>query len=135
MVADPNHAWVGLEYFCNEGDDLWTLSDKEMVALAKDELAKIGIIDPAQVVDSVVIRIPKAYPAYFGSYDEFPELRQFLDPFDNLLLIGRNGMHRYNNMDHSMLTAKLAVDYVRGELQSKDSIWDVNAEEDYHEEK
>jgi protoporphyrinogen oxidase len=135
LVADSSLVWVGLEYFCNEGDDLWNLSDEEMAGLAKNELAKIGIVDPTQVVDSVVIRIPKAYPAYFGSYDEFPVIRQFLDPFDNLLLIGRNGMHRYNNMDHSMLTAKLAVDYVRGEIKSKDSIWNVNAEEDYHEEK
>ena len=135
MVADPSHVWIGLEYFCNEGDDLWTLQDREMTDLAKKELTKIGIVDPEQVVDSVVIRIPKAYPAYFGSYDKFPEIRRFLDPFDNLLLIGRNGMHRYNNMDHSMLTAKLAVDYVCGEIQSKDLIWNVNAEEDYHEEK
>lgn len=135
MVADFSHVWVGLEYFCNEGDDLWNLSDDSMAELAKKELAKIGIVDPAQVVDSVVIRVPKAYPAYFGSYEQFNEIRQYLDPFVNLLLIGRNGMHRYNNMDHSMLTAKLAVDYVRGEIQSKDSIWNVNVEEDYHEEK
>ena len=101
-----------------------------------DFLVEVSIkLIVSRVSVELVIRIPKAYPAYFGSYDKFPAVRQFLDPLDNLLLIGRNGMHRYNNMDHSMLTAKLAVDYVRGELQSKDSIWDVNAEEDYHEEK
>ena len=101
LVADSSLVWMGLEYFCDEGDDLWILEDEQMSELAISELAKIGIIDPAQVVDSVVIRIPKAYPAYFGSYDRFSEVRDYLDKFDNLLLIGRNGMHRYNNMDHS----------------------------------
>lgn len=135
LVADPELVWVGLEYFCNEGDALWTLSDQEMSALAVKELAKIGFVEPEQVIDHVIIRVPKAYPAYFGGYDRFMEVRQHLDRFENLLLIGRNGMHRYNNMDHSMLTAKLAVDYVGGKIKTKDLIWDVNAEEEYHETK
>lgn len=133
LVADPSLVWVGLEYFCNEGDELWSLTDQKMLELVKTEISKIGIIDPSAVIDSVVIRVPKAYPAYFGSYDRFSEVKHYLDQFENLLLIGRNGMHRYNNMDHSMLTAKLAVEYVKGAIQTKDAIWRVNTEEEYHE--
>lgn len=135
LVADHDKIWIGLEYFCNEGDELWSLSDEGMSQLAIAELVKIGMVDPKRVQDSVVIRVPKAYPAYFGSYGGFGEVRTFLDQFENLLLIGRNGMHRYNNMDHSMLTAKLAVDYVAGKIPTKNLIWNVNAEEEYHEEK
>jgi protoporphyrinogen oxidase len=135
MVADPAKVWLGLEYFCNEGDDLWTLSDESMAALATDELARIGFIERGMVVDSVVIRMPKAYPAYLGSYREFSAIRNCTDQIANLFLMGRNGMHRYNNMDHSMLTAMTAVSLYLGGSADKDSVWRVNAESDYHESK
>ena len=102
MVADCSKVWLGLEYFCNEGDSLWNMEDKDFAAFAAGELAKIGIIDAADVCDSTVVRVPKAYPAYFGTYKEMDTVRNFTDPITNLYLIGRNGMHRYNNMDHSM---------------------------------
>ena len=112
LVADPTKVWIGLEYFCNEGDDLWSLSDDELKELGRVEMERIDIIDTGKVEDSVVIRVPKTYPAYFGTYDRFDTLREWLDRFENLFLIGRNGMHRYNNQDHSMLTAILAVDNI-----------------------
>jgi protoporphyrinogen oxidase len=133
MVADPDTVWLGLEYFCNENDDLWNLSDQDLRALAADELHKIAIVDRADVLDGTVVRAPKAYPAYFGSYDRFHELRQYLDGIDNLFLIGRNGMHRYNNQDHSMLTAMVAVDNILAGRTDKSNIWSVNTEQGYHE--
>ncbi len=135
MVADPSTVWIGLEYFCNEGDDLWTQSDPELVKFAAEELARIGMIDRSKVLDSTVIRTPKAYPAYFGTYDRFGELREYLDRFENLYLIGRNGMHRYNNMDHSMLTAMTAVDNILRGRKDKANIWEQNNEQAYHESK
>jgi protoporphyrinogen oxidase len=133
MVADPDKVWIGLEYFCNEGDKLWNLSNAEMVRLGIDELTRIGILNSTSAVDSTVIRVPKTYPAYFGSYEQFPELRAWLDQFENLFLIGRNGMHRYNNQDHSMLTAMIAVDNILARRVDKSNIWDVNTEDEYHE--
>ena len=112
MVKNDENTWIGLEYFCNEGDELWTMSDDDFTKFAIGELTKIDIIHPDDVLDSVVIRVPKTYPAYFGSYDRFNEIREFTDSYQNLFLIGRNGMHRYNNMDHSMLTAMAAVDNI-----------------------
>jgi protoporphyrinogen oxidase len=135
LVKDPDTVWLGLEYFCDDSDDLWNRDDRQMAQLAVEELAKIDMIETADVLDQVVIRQAKTYPAYFGTYDQFPELRQYLDQFENLFLIGRNGMHRYNNMDHSMLTAMTAVDAIAHGIRDKESIWAVNAEEDYHEEK
>ncbi|NQT13794.1 MAG: NAD(P)/FAD-dependent oxidoreductase [Planctomycetes bacterium] len=135
MVADPSKVWIGMEYFANENDDLWNLPEEEIIALAGKELAKIGIIEPDTVLDATVIRMPKAYPAYFGAYDRFDELRAWLDEFENLLLIGRNGMHRYNNMDHSMLTAMVAVENVMEGRTDKSNIWAVNADQEYHESK
>ena len=105
MVSDLKKVWIGLEYFCNEGDDLWSMSDKDFIQFAIDELHKIDIIDKNEVIDSTIIRMPKTYPAYFGTYSEFELIKDFTDSFQNLFLIGRNGMHRYNNQDHSMLTA------------------------------
>lgn len=134
MVADPDKVWMGLEYFCNEGDELWSMSDEDLKELGKHEMAKIGLIDVADVEDAVVIRMPKAYPAYFGSYARFDEVRTYLDGFSNLFPIGRNGMHRYNNQDHSMLTAKTAVDNILANIGSKENIWAVNVDDDYHEE-
>jgi protoporphyrinogen oxidase len=133
MVADPANVWVGLEYFCYETDDLWRQPDEEMVALAAAEMEKIGIISKADILDATVIRVPKTYPAYFGTYDRFDELRQYLDQFENLFLIGRNGMHKYNNQDHSMLTAMTAVDNILEERLDKANIWAVNTEQEYHE--
>jgi protoporphyrinogen oxidase len=133
MVHDPSKVWIGLEYFCNEGDQLWTLSEEDFQELAIHELAKIGIIDPVDVRDGVVIKVKKTYPAYFGTYPKFNLIREFTDQFKNLFLIGRNGMHRYNNMDHSMLTAMAAVDNIIKGEDFKDNLWDINTEEDYHE--
>jgi protoporphyrinogen oxidase len=136
MVNDPdNTVWLGLEYFCDEGDELWQLNDKDMISLAKDELVKMGIIIKSDVLDATVIHVPKAYPAYFGTYDRFDELRCWLDKFDSLYLLGRNGMHRYNNQDHSMLTARKAVEHVVNGRGKKGDIWRVNEEKEYHEEK
>lgn len=135
MVADADTVWIGLEYFCHVGDRLWSMCDEDFVRFAIDELASIGIIDKADVLDSVVVRVPKTYPAYFGSYDHFDVVREFTDEISNLFLIGRNGMHRYNNQDHSMLTAMTAVDNIVEGAVSKDNIWAVNTEEEYHEEK
>jgi protoporphyrinogen oxidase len=133
MVADPATTWLGLEYFCYDCDALWKLSDQAMIELATTELAKIGIIDAADVLDGTVLRMPKTYPAYFGSYERFDEIRDFVDRFPNLFLLGRNGMHKYNNQDHSMLTAMTAVDNIVAGRADKANIWDVNTEQDYHE--
>ena len=135
LVASADTVWIGAEYFCYEGDELWTKSDREMASFAVQELAKIGIIDSEEVIDSTVLRMPKTYPAYFGTYSRFGELRAFLDKFSNLFLIGRNGMHRYNNQDHSMLTAMVSVDNIIAGQLSKEAIWDVNTEMEYHESK
>jgi protoporphyrinogen oxidase len=135
MVRDPNTAWLGLEYFCAEGDGLWNKPDDEMSAFAVEELARIGVIRPDSVLDRVVIRIPKAYPAYFGTYHRFDVIRHYVDRIPNLFLVGRNGMHRYNNQDHSMLSAMLAVEGTGADVPDKAALWQVNAEEQYHEEK
>jgi protoporphyrinogen oxidase len=135
MVSDPDKVWVGVEYFCNQGDELWSRSDPEMKQLAIDELVRIGLIDEGCALESVVLRVPKAYPAYFGSYARFNEVRAFLDGFENLFLIGRNGMHRYNNQDHSMLTAMTAVDNIVRGRKDKANIWELNTEAEYHEDR
>jgi protoporphyrinogen oxidase len=134
MVADPGTVWLGLEYFCNESDDIWQLPDSRMIALATEELQKIGIIDAREVLDAVVLKMEKTYPAYFGTYDRFDEIRRHVDQFQNLFLVGRNGMHRYNNQDHSMLTAMLAVDHIADGITDKSDLWAVNTETEYHEE-
>lgn len=135
LVADKSKMWIGLEYFCNQGDDLWNKSDSEFIQFAVDELSRINIIEPKDVIDSTLIRVPKAYPAYFGSYKDFDTVRTFTDAFQNLFLIGRNGMHRYNNQDHSMLTAMAAVQNIISGIETKENIWAINAEEEYHEER
>jgi protoporphyrinogen oxidase len=134
MVADPNTVWLGLEYFCNESDRLWSMPDPELIKLGREELDRIGIIDTADVLDGTVIRMEKTYPAYFGSYDRFDEIREYVDRFENLFLLGRNGMHRYNNQDHSMLTAMVAVDNILAGETSKNNLWEINTEQEYHEE-
>ena len=135
MVADPNKVWIGLEYFCNETDELWRKSDAEMIELAKSELESMKILDAKDALDATVLRMPKTYPAYFGSYDRFPEVIHWANEFDNLFLIGRNGMHKYNNQDHSMLTAMTAVDNIIDNVRSRDNLWALNTEQEYHEEK
>lgn len=136
LVSDKTKIWMGLEYFCQEGDKLWSMPEGEMIELAKNELLKCGIIsDKQDVIDAVLIRTKKAYPAYFGTYSDFDVVRKWLDSIENLYCIGRNGQHRYNNMDHSMLSAIEAVKLMASNSINKDSIWNVNSEESYHESK
>ncbi len=135
LVADPENVWIGLEYFCYETDALWKMPDAEMIELAKAEMEKIGIIDRAEVLDACVIRVPKTYPAYFGSYERFHEVKDYVSRFENLFLVGRNGMHKYNNQDHSMLTAMTAVDNIIAGRTDKENIWALNTEMEYHESK
>ena len=135
LVDKQNHVWMGLEYFCQEGDELWSLSDADFSRLAIAELSKIDLIDALDVIDWHIVRVPKAYPAYFGSYDHFDEIQKWTDSIPNLFLVGRNGMHRYNNQDHSMITAKLAVEAIISGKTDKAPIWTVNVEDEYHESK
>ncbi|MEN6591687.1 MAG: hypothetical protein ABFC12_00420, partial [Methanobacterium sp.] len=106
---------------------------EDFISFATSELSRISVADKKDIIDSFVVRMPKTYPAYFGSYENFDVIRNYTDRFENLFLIGRNGMHRYNNMDHSMLTAIKAVDNIINHITTKDNLWAVNAEEDYHE--
>ncbi|MFO7616689.1 MAG: NAD(P)/FAD-dependent oxidoreductase [Bacteroidales bacterium] len=133
LVSDPATVWLGLEYFCQEGDDLWEMNDDDLIGLGVAELGRIGFCRPDDYLDGTVVRMPKTYPAYFGTYDRFGVIRHFTDSIDNLYLIGRNGMHRYNNQDHSMLTAMTVVDNLLAGITSKESVWKVNTEEEYHE--
>lgn len=133
LVADPDKIWLGLEYFCQEQDPIWSMSDESLIKLGTDELEKIGIIDANVVRDGCVLRVKKAYPAYFGTYPQLAELRHSLDQYENLYCLGRNGQHRYNNQDHSMLTAMLAVDNIIAGRVDRNNIWEVNTEEAYHE--
>lgn len=133
---NEKEVWMGVEYFCNEGDDLWSMDDNDFKKMAVRELAKIGVIKSEKdVLDYHVERVKRAYPAYFGTYDQIDKLRKWLDKIPNLFLIGRNGQHRYNNMDHSMMTAFEAVKSIKEGLTEKDNIWAVNTEEEYNEAK
>jgi len=134
MVDDvTRHVWIGLEYFCAEGDEFWEMDDAAFIGMATDELRKIGVLGADEPIrKSVRIKVKKAYPAYFGSYAEFGVVRRWLDGFRNLYCIGRNGQHRYNNMDHSMLCGMVAVKALLGEAE-KSAVWDVNTEDAYHE--
>ena len=135
MVADPSKVWIGLEYFCYESDELWRMSDDAIAEFAIAEVEKIGILKAKDVLDAHVVRLPKTYPAYFGTYDRFDELVAYVNRFENLFLVGRNGMHKYNNQDHSMLTAMTAVDNILAGNLEKESLWKINTEQEYHEEK
>ncbi len=135
LVSGADKVWIGLEYFCNDTDDLWKLSDEQMARFAIAEIAKIGILRAEDVEDSHVVRVPKTYPAYFGSYDRFDVIRNYLDGFQNLFLVGRNGMHKYNNQDHSMLTAMTAVENIVSGVTTKENIWAINTEMEYHEQR
>ena len=126
MVPAPGMSCLGLEYFCFEGDDLWNMSDDELKLLAKREIASLGLVDPTLIVDGAVVRVRKAYPVYNATYERgLRAIREFLETVPNLQLVGRNGMHRYNNQDHSMLTAILAARNIKG---GHYNLWDVNAE-------
>ena len=135
LVSSHGTVWIGLEYFCNDTDPLWKLSDEEMTKFAIAEIARIGILKAEDVLDSHVVHVPKTYPAYFGSYSRFDVIRNYLDSFQNLFLVGRNGMHKYNNQDHSMLTAMTAVENILNGVTAKDNIWAINTEMEYQEEK
>ncbi|MBI2796210.1 MAG: NAD(P)/FAD-dependent oxidoreductase [Gemmatimonadetes bacterium] len=135
LVADrANTVWIGLEYFVGEGDRLWGMADADLVAHGTRELEAIGFARASDVLDGCVLRMPKAYPAYFGTYPELPVVQRWVNGIPNLFLVGRNGMHRYNNQDHSMLTAMLAVDNIVAGRDDDTNLWDVNLEEEYHEE-
>ncbi len=136
LVKDAeNTVWIGLEYTCQENDKYWNMSDKEFSEFAINELASMNIIDKEDVLDSHRERIKKAYPAYFDTYEHMDKLVEYLDTFGNLYCIGRNGQHRYNNMDHSMATAFEAVKNIKEGITTKDNIWNVNTEKEYHETK
>ncbi len=136
MVADADNLWLGLEFFCKEGDPLWEMDDGALKALGHQEMVQIGLVRADAPLDSVVLRVPKAYPGYFGeAYERFDELQAALDAVPNLFLIGRNGMHRYNNQDHSMLTAREAARQIVAGVVDKASIWGINVDDEYHEEK
>jgi len=132
MVPEPGRTCLGLEYFCFEGDGLWTARDEDLVALATEELQSLELAGDAKVVDGTVIRMPKAYPIYDGEYrGHLDVVRGFVDLVDNLHLVGRNGLHKYNNQDHSMLTAMMAVENMQGGTHD---LWEVNTDYEYHEE-
>jgi len=132
MVPDSKMTCLGLEYFCFEGDGLWTSADRDLIDLGRREMARIGLIDPAKVVDGTVVRMPKAYPVYDEGFEaSLAVVRDYLSRFENLQVAGRNGMHKYNNQDHSMVTAMLAVQNLCG---AANDVWAVNAEDEYHEE-
>ncbi len=132
MVPDPSKTCLGLEYFCFEGDDLWTMSDRDLIALGSRELAQIGLLHGRRVLDGCVVRMPKAYPVYDDTYLHALEIiKKYLLGFANLQVVGRNGMHKYNNQDHSMVTAMLAVQNLLG---ARHDVWAVNADDEYHEE-
>ena len=131
MIPDEGKTCIGMEYFCFKGDGLWSTSDDELIELAKSELGQLGLIDPATVFDGSVVRVPKAYPVYDADYsDHLDKVREFIDQIPNLHLIGRNGMHKYNNQDHSMLTAMLTLENMRG---AQHDTWAVNTDFEYHE--
>ena len=134
MVESPiDNVWLGLEYFCNQDDDKWNMSDKDFINTAIDELVSMNIINKEDVLDSHLERVKKAYPAYFDTYNEIDKLIAYLNKFSNLYCVGRNGQHRYNNMDHSMMTAMIAVKKIINNDKDKTEIWNVNTEKVYHE--
>ena len=133
MVADRNKSCLGLEYFCTEGDELWNMQDKELIELGKRELEEIGLVKSSDIVDGSVVRMPKAYPTYDSKYREMIDIiRRFLRSITNLQVVGRNGLHRYNNQDHSMYTAMLAVENIYG---ANHDLWSINEDREYHENK
>lgn len=137
LVKDYEHTmWIGLEYFASEGDALWQMPSEDFIRMATDELVKIDVIAPDAVKDACHVRVKKAYPAYYGSYYQLDTVKAFLDGIPNIFCLGRNGQHRYNNMDHSMATAMECVTLLKsGQIEDKTAVWNVNTETDYHESK
>lgn len=133
LVANQDNAWIGLEYFCSEGDEMWEMDDDTFIEFAIDELESIDIIDKEKVIDHTLLRVPKTYPSYFGTYSQFDTVKDFVLDIHNLHLVGRNGMHKYNNQDYSMLTAMVTVDNLVAGNTCKKNIWEINTKEDYHE--
>jgi len=135
LVKDvENTVWIGLEYYCNENDELWNMSDMNFLQMGIEEMKKINLItNKGDVLDFHIERVPKAYPAYFGTYYQIDELKQYLDGIQNLFCIGRNGQHRYNNMDHSMCTSFETVKNILNKETNKTNIWNVNTERKYQE--
>ena len=134
LVEKPEETvWIGLEYFCNENDEHWNMSDKEFIKFATKELVQMGIIEENAVIDSHREKVKKAYPAYFDTYSRMDELIEYLNSFENLYCVGRNGQHRYNNMDHSMVTAMETAKNIKEGITDKSNIWNVNTEKEYHE--
>lgn len=135
LVKDPDTVWLGMEYFCHDTEDFWSWSDAKIIEFAKNELKDINFIEGGtELLEACVIRVPKAYPAYFGAYLQFDVVREYLDSIDGLYVVGRNGMHRYNNQDHSMLTAKFAAESIVEGRDLRAQIWAVNIDDEYHEE-
>lgn len=136
MVNDArNTVWIGLEYTCQENDEYWNMRDEEFINFAANELIEMGIIEKNSILDSHREKVKKAYPAYFDTYQEMDKLVKYINKYENLYCIGRNGQHRYNNMDHSMVTAFEAVKNIVNGVKDKTNIWSVNTEKEYHEEK
>ena len=137
MVKDlENTVWVGLEYFCNEGDEFWNMTEEQFARLGTEEMLRIGLISSLDdVLDSHMEKVKKAYPAYFDTYDQIDSLVEYLNTIDNLYCVGRNGQHRYNNLDHSMMTSFEAVKCIITGNQDKTAIWNINTEKEYHEQK
>ena len=134
LVKEPeNHIWIGLEYFVQEGDQYWNMTEEEFTSFAIQELEKINIIEKKDVLATHQEKIKKAYPAYFDTYDKIEQVIDYLNKFENLYCIGRNGQHKYNNMDHSMLTAMEAVKNINNSIFDKRNIWKVNTEQEYSE--
>lgn len=133
MLENNDDIWIGLEYFCNENDAMWTKTNEELIDMGIQELAKIGIFDAKDFIDGTSYKIKKAYPAYFGSYNSFGKIRKFVDSLENLFLIGRNGMHRYNNMDHSIMCGFTAAENILKGMTEKQNIWSINLEDEYQE--
>ena len=134
MLKDPGKVWIGVEFFCNEAEAFWLQTDELIIARCISEMKETGLIDEKDVNDAVVIKVLKAYPSYHGTYNRFDELKTYINTISNLYCIGRNGMHKYNNSDHSMLTAMEAVHHLT-KGGDKNAIWNINTENDYHEEK
>ena len=131
MLPTEGTTCLGLEYFCFEGDAFWSLADEKLIALASQELVKLGFVHASDIEDGTVVRMPKAYPIYDLNYsDSLNAVKQFLNSLKNFQTVGRNGLHKYNNMDHSMLTAIEAVEHILG--RPKKDLWKVNAEKEYH---
>jgi protoporphyrinogen oxidase len=135
LVKNPDNTWLGLEFFATEGDALWQTPDEDFIQMAINELRALGFITPEDVLDSTILRVKKAYPAYFGSYPRMQVVKDYLNSIPNLYPVGRNGMHRYNNMDHSMLSAMKAVACINDPALDKKLIWEINEEQEYHESK